>query len=79
MDAELKAYLAAMDQRLTDRMRKMETGLRDGLIVILHEVDLKLDRIAELILRGRPTNGGSGFESEPQSGVGSQSLGYPRQ
>jgi uncharacterized protein (DUF3084 family) len=125
MDSELKTYLDAMERRIVDRMRQIETGLKDGMIVTngmvdrhsyglqeheqwlrdhtraiaqhrewlqehdafiqehdafiqqheafvqeheafvreheaaMHELDRKLDRIADLILRGRGSNGGN--------------------
>jgi len=97
MDSELKTYLEAMERRIVDRMRQIETGLQDGMIVTngmvdrhsyslqeheqwlrdhtraiaqhrewrerheaaMDELDRKLDRIAESILRGRGSNGGN--------------------
>jgi hypothetical protein len=114
MDHELRTYLEAMEKRITDRMRKVETGLLDGSIVtngtvdrhsyslreheqwlqdhtraiaqhrewlqqheaVMHEIDRtnqqidrKLDRLAELILRGRGSNGGSAPSAEPETGL----------
>lgn len=36
---------------------------------IMHEVDRNLDRLAELILRGRGSNGGSASSDEPEAGL----------
>ena len=45
MDADLKQYLEAMEARMNERFRKLESGLEARLVETMHELQTELLRL----------------------------------